>query len=141
MTGRCEVGVLTVARCLQEGVGSDVRCFVNTKSGLREVEGFTGQPGSMQAVLMYHPRRNLVQLPVPVLLDTEVFLARRDLTGMQYEDVLLIAEQAASANALTLAQVPLDIVTMSLEISSTIANESEAVVNDAPASPTSQWQG
>lgn len=141
MAGRCEVGVLTVARCLREGVGSDVRCFVDTKSGLREVEGFTGQPGSMQAVLMYHPRRNMVQLPVPVLLDTEVYLARRDLTGMQYEDVLLVAEQAASANALTVAQVPLDVVAMALEISNTITNESEAVVDDATSSPTSQWQG
>ena len=141
MAGRCEVGVLTVARYLREGVGSDVRCFVDTKSGLREVEGFTGQLGSIQAVLMNHPRRNLVQLPVPVLLDTEVFLARRDLTGMQYEDVLLIAEQAASANALTLAQVPLDVVTMTLEIPNTITSESEVTVDDASPSLTSQWQG
>lgn len=141
MAGRCEVGVLTVARYLREGIGSDVRCFVNTKSGLREVEGFRGQPGFIQAILMGQSRQRLIQFPVPVLLDTEVFLARRDLTGMRYKDVLLIAEQAASTNALTLAQVPLDVVITALEIPCTTVNESEVTVDDAPISSTSHWQG
>jgi len=142
MACRCEVGILTVARCLREGVGSNVRCFVDTKSGLREVEGFTGQPGAMQAVLMYHPRRNLAQLPVTVLLDTEVFLARRDLTGMQREDVLQIAEKAASVDALTRAQAPLDLAAATLEMTNALANVPDSLVEAAQeAYPTSQWQG
>jgi len=138
MSGRCEVGVLTVARCLREGVGSDVRCFVDTKSGLREVEGFTGQPGTVQAVLTYHPRRNLAQLPVPVHLDTEVFLARRDLTGLKYEEVIAIAEKAASADALTRVQSANDALGV-VGMARVLANVTE--LEPAEVGEATQWQG
>jgi len=143
MSGRCEIGILTVARCLREGVGADVRCFVSTKSGLREVEGFTGQPGAMHAVLMYHPRRNLAQLPVPVLLDTEVFLAKRDLTGMDREEVLKVAEKAASADALIRPQRSIDLASeIALDVARSLADAPKTIEESSGVEvQATMWQG
>ena len=98
---RNEVGILTVARCLSEGVGAGVKGFVVTDSGLQEIHSFTGNPGTLQVVLVPYRRYGAIQ--VDVRLDTEVFLARYDLTGMAREDVLQLAGRAASVHALGVA--------------------------------------
>jgi hypothetical protein len=95
---RNEVGILTVARCLSEGVGTGVKAFVDTASGLQEINNFTGHPGTFQVVLVPYRRYGAIQ--IDVRLDTEVFLARYDLAGMAREDVLQLAGRAASVHAL-----------------------------------------
>jgi hypothetical protein len=95
---RNEVGIITVARCLSEGVGAGVKGFVVTTSGLQEIANFIGHPGTFQVVLA--PWRRYGAIHIDVRLDTEVFLARYDLTGMTREDVLQLAGRAASVHAL-----------------------------------------
>lgn len=97
---RNEVGILTVARCLSEGVGIGVKGFVVTDSGLQEIHSFAGRPGTFRAVLAPY-RQYGGASQVDVRLDTEVFLARYDLTGMAREDVLQLAGRAASVHALS----------------------------------------
>jgi len=95
--------MLTVARYLQEGVGAGVRCFVNTEIGLREVESFIGLSGKIQARIVRERRYYIpltTQPRVAVRLDSEVFLAKYDLTGLTRADVLKYAERAASIAAL-----------------------------------------
>lgn len=94
---RSEVGVLSVGRCLREGIGAGLHCFVNTRSGLREVRFFIGKPGRVQAVL------DNMKLPqtdkhVDVDLDTEVFLAKRNLETLTRAEIQPIAEWAARAS-------------------------------------------
>jgi len=69
-----DVGILTVARYLREGVGDGVRCFVDTKYGLREIEGFVGQPGALKGILKGLRRRNRLTFRKSEPVTVDVFL-------------------------------------------------------------------
>lgn len=136
-----EVGVLTVARYLQEGVGDGVYCFVDTKYGLREVDGFVGISGAMEAILKV--RRKpwvLLQPRTKVHLDTEVFLAKRNLAGILRSEVILIAERAASVDALAPSQ-QLCSSTSPMDVPHLCVNAPTIIEDEGVSIPTSTWQG
>jgi len=138
-----EVGILTVARYLREGVCDGVRCFVDTKYGLREFTSVVGMPGAMRAILKIRNRFwSMGQPQTPVRLDTEIFLAKRDLAGMPRSEVILIAERAASVDALvTRSQQVFSGSLPLMDVPHSCANTPKLIEAEGAALPSSVWQG
>lgn len=141
--GRSVIGILTVARYLQEGVGDGVRCFVDTQYGLQQVENFIGFAGKLQAYLVRENRywaRWCLRPRVTVRLDSEVFLAKYNLTGLTRADVLTYAERAASASALMpVTANTVQTVGCGLEVGDSATKVLNAVGSDDI--PNSAWVG
>lgn len=138
-----EVGILTVARYLCEGVGEDIRCFVDTKYGMREVCCFEGTPGKMQALLKSRKRIwPCLYSKTNVRLDTEVFLAKRDLVGLSRTEILPIAERAASVDALIPLSQRLRLAsTQPVDVAQQGTNAPKVIEDEALPVPTMVWQG
>jgi hypothetical protein len=141
--GRSVIGILTVARYLQEGVGDGVRCFVDTDKGLQQVDSFVGFAGKLQAYLVYENLYWIHMFPQPrvtVRLDSEVFLAKYNLTGLTRSDVLTYAERAASTAALTpVTANTVQTVGCGFEVGDSATNVLNAVGSDD--TPNSAWIG
>lgn len=123
------------------GERSGVKGFVVTDNGLQEIQSFTDHSGTPRVVLA--PYKRYKASHIDVHLDTEVFLARFDLTGMTREDVLQLAGRAASVHALGEAGKSLDrssVPTLSLDTDLQRMTAPKQVV-DEHNPLVSNWQG